>query len=133
MSKTPTYRSWVMMKNRCLSPSADAWNRYGGRGIKVCDRWLYSFTNFLSDMGARPSLLYSIDRIDNDGHYEPGNCRWATDAEQRRNTRVTKLNDVSVALIRHMRRRGSRLSDLAWAFGVCQQLVSRISKRRVWK
>lgn len=91
MARSPTYRSWAMMIQRCINKNLKGYSDYGGRGIKVCDRWKESFTNFLADMGPRPSPEHSIDRIDNDGHYEPGNCRWATDHQQRRNKRTTRL------------------------------------------
>jgi hypothetical protein len=79
------YCSWAQMKSRCNNRSNPSFKYYGGRGIHVCDRWLNSFENFLADMGRRPSVDYSIDRKNNDGDYEPGNCRWATAKEQRNN------------------------------------------------
>jgi hypothetical protein len=81
---SPTYHSWSAMKERCNRTRHPAFQRYGGRGITVCDRWMYSFENFLADMGERPEGL-SIDRIDNSKGYEPGNCHWATTKEQGRN------------------------------------------------
>lgn len=78
----PEYKVWMSMRARCAGKDP----RYGGRGIKVCERW-DDFAAFYADMGPRPSPDLSIDRINNDGHYEPGNCRWATDAQQRANKR----------------------------------------------
>ena len=83
---TPEYRSWSGMKNRCYNKKTNNYFFYGGRGITVCARWLESFENFLKDMGERPSLQHSIDRINNTGNYELSNCKWSTHTEQNRNT-----------------------------------------------
>lgn len=81
---TRTWSSWRSMIKRCTDPRHGSWQRYGGRGISVCVRWRESFSNFLADMGERPEGM-TLDRIDPDGNYEPGGCRWATPVEQRHN------------------------------------------------
>lgn len=84
------YICWLSMKTRCEKEDSDKYHCYGGRGVRVCERWSNSFEAFLADMGPRPSLDYSLDRYpNNDGNYEPGNCRWATRFEQARNKRNT--------------------------------------------
>jgi len=85
-NKSSTYNSWASMKQRCKNKNIREYNYYGGRGIKVCDRWL-KFENFLEDMGEKPEIHLELDRINNDGNYEPGNCRWTTRSEQNRNRR----------------------------------------------
>ena len=80
------YRTWMQMRNRCNNPKFVQYDDYGGRGIVVCERW-NDFQNFIDDMGRRPADKTSIDRINNDGNYEPGNCRWSDYPEQAMNTR----------------------------------------------
>lgn len=89
MSKSSEYKSWESMKARCNNPKSTKYSHYGARGIKICDRWNSSFENFLEDMGSKPTCKHSIDRIDPEGNYEPGNCRWSTNKEQSLNKRNT--------------------------------------------
>lgn len=86
---SPTHRSWMAMRERCMNPNANAYERYGGRGITICERW-DSYETFLEDMGARPDKT-SLDRIDNSKGYYPENCKWATSLEQGRNRSNNKL------------------------------------------
>lgn len=103
-SETTEYRIWKGIITRCTNPNRPEYPRYGGRGIKVCDRWR-TFANFFADMGRRPSKKHSLDRIDNDGDYQPSNCRWATASEQGLNTRRTIF----------LEHKGKRLSLAEWA------------------
>ena len=89
MSKSKEHRAWRHMKGRCLNPNSPDYKNYGGRGIKICEKWKDSFESFFKDMGAAPSSSFSIDRIDPDGDYCPENCRWATRTIQCRNKRST--------------------------------------------
>lgn len=102
--QTSEYTIWKGMKQRCNNKNAPKWHRYGGRGISVCERWQTSFSNFLDDMGRRPTNKHSIERMNNDGNYEPGNCRWATAKEQAYNTsRVLKyIYDGELMTIREI-------------------------------
>lgn len=90
-SLSPEYKAWVKMLMRCYNPNTVRFERWGGRGIVVCESWRVSYLAFLADMGRRPTAGHQLDRIDNDANYEPGNCRWATAAEQARNTKRTVL------------------------------------------
>lgn len=87
LTKTREYRIWDGIRSRCKRPNQQAWEYYGRRGIKVCERWDNSFEAFFADMGKAPTPAHSIDRIDPDGDYEPTNCRWATVMEQNQNKR----------------------------------------------
>jgi hypothetical protein len=90
MSTSLEYHSWSCMLSRCSNPLNPGWKDYGGRGITVCDEWQKDFVAFYNHVGPRPTPDHSIDRINNDGNYEPGNVRWATDDEQRANRRCSK-------------------------------------------
>lgn len=109
---SPTYRVWLKMRERCISPNAVGYKDYGGRGIKICERWLGKdgFSSFLLDMGERPSHKHSLDRINNEGNYEANNCRWATRTEQNRNSR----NNINITYD------GFTMCITAWAeyFGI---------------
>ncbi len=90
----PEHIVWRGMIRRCYNNRHEFFNYYGARGITVCERWRESYANFIADMGHRPSDSHSIDRINNDGNYEPTNCRWATTAQQQRNRRCTVLLEL---------------------------------------
>lgn len=89
---TSEYRAWADMKDRCTNPNNRYYANYGGRGIKVCKRWFDYFVYFYEDMGIKPTIAHSLDRKDNDGNYEPSNCRWATKREQVLNRHLPKNN-----------------------------------------
>lgn len=95
MNKTTEHAAWVQMKQRCLNPNKKEYKHYGGRGITICDKWMNSFIAFFEDVGCRPSPKHSIDRIDVNGNYEPGNVRWATQQQQVENTRTVRMVSIN--------------------------------------
>lgn len=128
---TREHRTWAGMLNRCRNPNEPSYPNYGGRGIRVCSRWL-SFENFYADMGDCPPRK-SIDRIDVNGDYEPSNCRWATDHEQARNKRNNKLSTAQAAQIKAATKAGTETqAAIARRFGVSTSLVSHIHTGRTW-
>lgn len=114
-SFTPEHRSWTQLIQRCTNPNNPAYAKYGGRGITVCARWRNSFVDFLADMGERPSLGHSLDRIDNDAGYFKENCRWATKSEQacnRRSNRLLTLGAETLPVMEWSRRTGLKRSTI---------------------
>lgn len=123
---TPEYQSWRGMRERCVNPNHASYSRYGGRGVSVCSRWMHSFDAFLQDMGKRPKGT-SLDRINSDGNYEPGNCRWADAKTQVRNSSSFILSDEQVAAIIVLLSHGARHEDVAAAVGVSRSHISNIA------
>lgn len=100
--RSKEYSTWIAMRSRCYNPNNTRFADYGGKGITVCSRWNESFEHFLTDMGTKPTADHSLDRINNLGNYEPGNCKWSTRSEQQRNKRTSVwviLDGVSVPLV----------------------------------
>lgn len=129
-----TYKSWSSAMSRCYDARCPKFPLYGGRGIAMHNEWRHSFVAFLADVGERPSLRHSLDRYPNpDGNYEPGNVRWATVMEQRRNRRdQCKLSITDAQEIRSLR--GTvKQSDLAVRYGVSRSAISAIQTGRIYE
>lgn len=144
-SYLPEYNIWWGMQYRCYDPKHHSYHHYGGRGITVCEAWRKSFWAFLRDVGMRPTMYgfrISLDRINNNGNYEPGNCRWATDSEQSCNRRPelnpkgeqcsnAKLTWEQVHEIRALRGIVS-VADVASDYGIDKAQISRIMPNKMW-
>lgn len=128
--RTSTYEVWHGMTKRCRNSKSKAWRIYGGRGITVCERWR-SFENFLADMGERPAGM-TLDRRDNDGNYEPANCRWATQAEQCQNKQTSKLTAALALEVAGRFEHGESRRSIATRLGVKRHVVSDVLLGRSW-
>jgi hypothetical protein len=133
------YTCWQEMKRRCYDPNRDNYKWYGARGVTVCDHWRDSFVNFLADVGRRPSPRHSIDRIDPDKGYEPGNCRWALPRTQLLNRRPhsepheTITREQALEIASFVRDKGITNRAIALKVGVSQGLVGRVRNGRSYR
>lgn len=136
LSRTPEYSSWKNMVNRCNNPRTLNYHRYGGRGIKICDRWNPvvggTFENFLEDMRQKPSPQHTIEREDGNGNYEPSNCKWVTRADQAHNTSRVKLDMAAAVAIRQMSKAGASNRMIATHFGISYQTARRVVSGERW-
>jgi hypothetical protein len=133
MTSYPEHSVWMHMIERCVKEKTPCYKDYGGRGIKVCDRWLGSFKYFYEDMGSRPKGNYELDRIDNDGNYSPDNCRWVTRTTNARNKRSTKMSEAKVKEFFGLAEKGFSVYKLSKIFGISYTNAKDIANRRIWK
>lgn len=132
LKKSEEYSTYTNMKTRCYNPNSESFKDYGERGITVCDRWKNSFTAFYEDMGPKPFKRAQIDRKNNDGNYEPGNCHWTTHTQNMRNRRCSKLNEKDVIKIKDLLKVNS-IRAVAKLFKVSPSTICDIKKKRTWK
>lgn len=132
MKNTSEYVSWIHMKGRCFNKNDAKYPRYGQRGITVCDRWRYSFIAFYEDMGPKPFLKAQIDRIDNDGNYEPENCHWVKNLLNARNKSTTKMTFDKAIRIRELSKT-MQGTEIAKLYNISNSTVYDILKYRSWR
>lgn len=133
MINSPTYYSWASMKNRCTNPKAKSFSKYGGRGISFVKRW-EKFENFYFDMGERPSLLHSIERLNNNKCYSKSNCIWATRTQQARNRSITKLTITKAKYIRNAYSQEKKSQrELAIKFNCSRRTIRKVLAGEIWK
>ncbi len=128
---TRTYNIWIQMLGRCRNPNRPDYKYYGGRGIRVCRRWL-DFELFFADMGHCP-LANSIERVDNEKDYEPGNCIWLSMSLQSRHRRSNKITLATARLIRDAVKTGTRRAEMAARYDVSLSTIDQIIRREIWK
>lgn len=131
-TQTPIYWSWINMIRRCHDEKHVSYARYGGEGISVCNRWRNSFDDFCVDIGEKPNGK-TLDRIDNNGNYDPGNCRWATPAEQGQNRSTNTLTfDLAIQIIKEIKA-GASISGTARKYGRNRRHISDLASGEIWK
>lgn len=128
----PLFQTWCGMMRRCNDPGLRCYERYGAKGITVCERW-YDFYAFVHDMGEKPTPEHTVDRIDGKKGYAPENCRWATATEQRRNAKSIVLDEDSVFKIRGLIKEGCSIPALAKVYGCTIQGIRAAATGRTWK
>jgi hypothetical protein len=128
------YNSWCSMKARCNNKNSNRYHNYGGRGITVCDSWMKSFITFYNDMGKKPDPSYQIERINNDGNYEPLNCKWATPAENSQNRSTTILSMEKAKEIRNRYKKGGVSQyKLAEEYGCNRVMIAHVVRNMAWQ
>jgi hypothetical protein len=130
--RSPLHMAWMNMRNRCNNPNDARFKHYGARGITICDRWS-DFPTFAQDLGPHPGPGYTLDRIETDGNYEPGNVRWATRAVQARNQRRAKLTKETAERVRSMSRSGMTQLAIAKIIGCDRSMIGYIVRGDHWR
>lgn len=133
LRKHPLYYIWSLMKQRCSNPKYDNYHLYGGRGIKVCDKWINDFKEFYDDVSDGYKKGLQLDRRNNNGNYEPENCRWVTCTVNNQNRRSTKLTMEKAKHIRFLSKNGTKTKAIADKYGVTQSTVNYVIRDKIWK